>query len=113
MDGWRSRVNDPRSKRPAREPQYPPIPAAAITDFQYYARELLPLLIARQRVDGGAPYLHEGGGRPQYEPDELDTPETYPFDPDEYLGANPDDRAPPEGAGAEHCEMAWPHYFEM
>ena len=41
----------------------------------------LPLvgIYGRQCVEGGAPYLHEYG-RPQYPPDEFDTPSTYPLD---------------------------------
>jgi hypothetical protein len=42
------------------------------------ARCPLPLLCGRERVEGGAPYLSESG-RPQYEPDEYDTPLTYPL----------------------------------
>ena len=34
---------------------------------------------ARRSVEGGAPYLHEGG-LPQYPPDSSDTNETYPLD---------------------------------
>ena len=41
----------------------------------------LPLIgtYSRECVEGGAPYLHERG-RPQYLPDEYDTPFTYPLD---------------------------------
>ena len=36
-------------------------------------------MLGRQRVEGGAPYMHTSG-RPQYLPDEYDTPLTYPLD---------------------------------
>ena len=47
-------------------------------DRGFDARALLPLHIARQRVEGGAPHLHEHGV-PQYPPDEYDSPLTYPL----------------------------------
>ena len=40
-------------------------------------RHMLDPYIARLRVEGGAPYLHERGV-PQYAPDVYDTLETYP-----------------------------------
>ena len=43
------------------------------------ARRPLPPLLARERVDGGAPYMHESG-TPCYPPDEWDTVYTYPLD---------------------------------
>jgi hypothetical protein len=42
-------------------------------------RSPLPPLIARMSVQGGAPYLHEHG-KPQYEPDQYDSPRTYPVE---------------------------------
>jgi hypothetical protein len=41
-------------------------------------QELLCPQLARMRVDGGAPYLIYTG-RPQYPPDDYDTPDTYPL----------------------------------
>jgi hypothetical protein len=41
-------------------------------------RDLLPQLLARRRVDGGAPYL-QARGKPQYPADERDTVLTYPL----------------------------------
>ena len=40
---------------------------------------LLPREIARKRVEGGAPYMHEHG-KPQYAPDKDNTEQTYPRD---------------------------------
>ena len=36
-------------------------------------------MLGRERVEGGAPYLLEGG-KPQYSPDAFDTPHTYPLE---------------------------------
>ena len=47
-------------------------------DRPHDSRAPLLGLMCRQRVDGGAPYLYESG-KPQYEPDEFDTPLTYPL----------------------------------
>ena len=41
-------------------------------------RDLLPQELARRLVEGGAPYVLDGG-EPQYAPDEHDTPATYPL----------------------------------
>ena len=42
-----------------------------------YARDLLPVSLARQRIEGGAPYLWETG-LPAYAPDEYDSALTHP-----------------------------------
>jgi hypothetical protein len=46
--------------------------------FAYHrvGQQMLPIQIARLRVEGCAPYLHERG-LPQFRPDKLDTPETH------------------------------------
>jgi len=41
-------------------------------------RDVLPQGVARRLVEGGAPYMLDGG-EPQYEPDEDDSPATYPL----------------------------------
>ena len=42
----------------------------------------LPPQLCRLRVEGGSPYLDaQYPSRPQYEPDESDTPDTYPMPP--------------------------------
>ena len=45
-------------------------------------KRMLPLSLGRQRVEGGSPYLDaQYPSRPQYEPDNEDTPDTYPIPP--------------------------------
>jgi hypothetical protein len=62
---------------------YPPHVGASPTwgspfaECPAFARALLPMEIARLRVDGGAPYS-DACGLPQYEADKLDTALTYP-----------------------------------
>ena len=42
-------------------------------------RDLMDPLVARLRVEGGAPYLNEDGHSPMYPPDEYDSPRTHPL----------------------------------
>ena len=46
-------------------------------DGSCYSRRLLPPLVARRWVEGGAPYLHSYGF-PGYEKDSQDDDDTYP-----------------------------------
>ena len=46
-------------------------------DRSWYGQRRLPALLARQLVEGGAPYLYEGG-MPQYESDHCDSFATHP-----------------------------------
>ena len=71
MEGWISR------------PRYTPDDECSLRDSVFdghrLSQQLLPLVLARQRTECGAPpYLYERG-MPQYEPDGDDTPDTHPL----------------------------------
>ena len=82
MEGWVSRPTT--AITPAAGVLPTSLPLCDLSDAMFGgdrgfdARALLPLHIARQRVEGGAPHLHERGV-PQYPPDEYDSPLTYPL----------------------------------
>ena len=55
-------------------------PCASLAEGRTYDPRMPQIgVYGRQCVEGGAPYLCDSG-RPQYSPDEFDTPETYPLD---------------------------------
>lgn len=69
MRGWRSRMVRPADSTPYGSP----------FDDTRLARELLPIELARVRVEGGAPYMYEARqGAPRYARDVWDTEHTYP-----------------------------------
>ena len=48
-------------------------------------KQMLPIMVARERVEGGAPYLDaQYPAKPQYEYDYRDTPDTYPLGPTDF-----------------------------
>ena len=69
MEGWIS--------RPSRGPDG--CVQDAIFDGHKLGQLVLPLALARQRADGGAPPELYERGVPQYPPDEDDTPDTHPL----------------------------------
>ena len=76
MEDWIERVSYPVSFS-IRNPVELSCPYLAETSP--LRRDMLPLMIGRMRVDGGAPYMYEATqGVPRYKPDEWDTPDTHP-----------------------------------
>ena len=75
MNGWISRMshNDATYAADCH-------PCASLPEGRAYDTRMPQIgVYGRQCVEGGAPYLCDSG-RPQYPPDEFDTPETYPLD---------------------------------
>ena len=70
MEGWLFRPLSSADRRGCPEP-HPLVGGTA------YGRSLLPPEFARQRVEGGAPYL-DARGSPQYGPDPCDSSRTHP-----------------------------------
>ena len=82
MEGWVSRVALHPSDNCSTSLSFAPADVASalfLGDRPFDSRALLPPQIARQRVEGGAPHLHERGC-PQYPSDEYDTDLSYPLD---------------------------------
>ena len=74
MEGWIS--------RPWRQ-HVDGVPLSWVSDSVFeghrLAQALLPIALARQRTEGGAPPLYYERGLPQYKPDDDDTPDTHPL----------------------------------
>lgn len=51
----------------------------SLFDNHRLSQLLLPMFLARQRTECGAPPLYYEGGIPQFAPDSDDTPDTHPL----------------------------------
>ena len=78
MEGWVSRLPAPVVSLPSSPSVSVSLLGGRDSDRPFDSRALLPLELARLRVEGGAPHLHERG-LPQYPSDRFDTEYTYPL----------------------------------